>query len=101
MQEVVSDIVARRKDRAIAVLLGIKEREVDKYLPPEVSQRLRKAILDQLNDYTTLILDVLRSLNSDSTVVLNELYLDKLEEVHRDVGVIREHLVTTNGNGHA
>ncbi len=91
MQEVVSDIVARRKDRAIAVLLGIKEREVDQYLPKEVQVRLRKAILDQLNDYTTLVLDVLRSLNTDSTVVLNELWLQKLDEIH--------HAVTTNGHG--
>lgn len=82
MQEIVSDLVARRRDRAIAVLLGIKEREVDQYLPPDVKIRLRKAILDQLNDYTTLVLDVLRSLNNDSTVVLNELYMEKLDEIH-------------------
>lgn len=99
MQEVVSDIVARRKDRAIAVLLGIKEREVDQYLPKDVQARLRKAILDQLNDYTTLVLDVLRSLNSDSTVVLNELYMQKLDELHQDVGVIRNHLTTNGSNG--
>ncbi len=98
MQEVVSDIVSRRKDRAIAVLLGIKEREVDQYLPKDVQARLRKAILDQLNDYTTLVLDVLRSLNTDdSTVVLNELYMQKLDELHQDVGAIRSHL-TTNGH---
>lgn len=95
MQEVVSEIVARRRDRAIAVLLGVKEREVDQYLPKDVSIRLRKAILDQLNDYTTLVLDVLRSVNTeDSTVVLNELYMQKLDDIHQAVAVGR------NGNGH-
>lgn len=92
MQEVVSDLVARRRDRAIAVLLGIKEREVDQYLPPDVKARLRKAILDQLNDYTTLVLDVLRSLTNDNTVVLNELYMQKLDEIHHSV-------MASNGNG--
>jgi hypothetical protein len=85
MQEIVTEIVARRRDRAIASLLGVKEREVDQYLPPEVKARLRKAILDQLNDFTTLVLDVVRSLNSDSSVVLNELYLQKLDEIHQSV----------------
>lgn len=92
MQEVVTDIVARRRDRAIAVLLGIKEREVDQYLPPEVKARLRKAILDQLNDFHGLVVDVLRSLTSDETVVLNELYMQKIDELH-------DRVVSTNGNG--
>lgn len=86
MQEVVTDIVARRRDRAIASLLGIKEREVDQYLPADVKARLRKAILDQINDLYGLFVDVMKSYDTDDeTVVLNELYLQKLDEVHRTV----------------
>jgi hypothetical protein len=88
--DVIADLVARRRDRAIAVLLGIKEREVDKYLPPEAQALLRKAILDQLNDFHSLVMDVMRSLDTGD-VGLNELYLDKLTEIHE--------AVVGNGNG--
>lgn len=73
------DALQRRRDRAIAIVLGIKEREVDSYLPPQVSAKLRKVILDQFNDFY----EVARDLAPDS--VTNDLYLQKLEEVHEDV----------------
>ena len=84
MQPVLNDVIARRRDRAIAVLLGIKEREVDQYLPAEVRALLRKAILDQLNDFHSLVVDVMRSLDTGE-VVLNDLYLEKIDQVHEVV----------------
>jgi hypothetical protein len=84
MQDVLNDIVARRRDRAIAVLLSMKEKEVDQYLPPEVKARLRKVILDQLNEFHSLVVDVMRSLDNGE-VVLNELYLEKIDQVHEVV----------------
>lgn len=83
-QEVLADIVARRRDRAIAVLLSVKEKEVDQYLPAEVRMRFRKTILDQLNDFHSLVLDVMRSLDTGD-VVLNDLYLEKIDQVHEVV----------------
>lgn len=96
MQPVLVDVIARRRDRAIAVLLGVKEKEVDQYLPAEVKVRLRKAILDQLNEFHSLVLDVMRSLDNGE-VVLNDLYLEKIDDLHREVGMIRDHLVPENG----
>lgn len=92
MQDVLNDVIARRRDRAIAALLGLKEREVDQYLPPEVKVRLRKAILDQLNDFHTMVVDVMRSLDTGE-VVLNDLYLEKIDILHREVGMIVHHLI--------
>lgn len=84
MQPVLTTILAKRRDRAIAIMLGVKEREADSYLPPEVSARLRKVILDQVNELTDLMVDLAASFDT-GTVVLNEHYLTKLDEVHRAV----------------
>lgn len=98
MQPALTEVIARRRDRAIAVLLGVKEKEVDQYLPPEVRVRLRKVILDQLNDFHSLVVDVMRSLDNGE-VVLNDLYMERLDDLHREVGMIRDHLVPSS-NGH-
>ena len=84
MQPVLNDVIARRRDRAIATLLGVKEREIDQYLPPEARALLRKAILDQLNDFHSLVVDVMRSLDNGE-VVLNDLYLEKIDQLHEVV----------------
>lgn len=91
------DLLHRRRDRAIAAILGVKEREADPFLSPEASRRLRKAVLDQLNDFTGMVADLLASVGpegDDGAVVLNEHWLAKLGEIH-DVVVAG----AGNGNG--
>lgn len=83
-QPVLQELLAKRRDRAIAIILGVKERECDKHLPQEAKSKLRKVILDQTNEMYELCLDVMRSLDTGD-VVLNEVYLDKLDEVHAGV----------------
>lgn len=90
MSDVLTEVLAKRRDRAIGIVLGVKERECDRHLPPEVSKKLRKVVLDQLNEFYDLCLDVLRSLDNGD-VVLNERYLEMLAEVHT--------AVVGNGNG--
>lgn len=79
MQTVVTDILARRRDRAIAILLGFKERECDKHLPRETQIKLRKVVLDQVNEMFELTVDIMKSLD-DGERTLNEVYLQRLEE---------------------
>jgi hypothetical protein len=67
-------LLARRRDRAIAIILGVKERECDPYLPEEASRKLRKVVLDQFNEFSALVEDI-----ADSGVVLNQEYLAKLD----------------------
>lgn len=69
-------ILSRRRDRAIAIILGVKERECDFYLPEDVSRTLRKVILDQFNDFALLAEDI-----ANSNVVLNQRYLEKLDSI--------------------
>lgn len=79
--QAIDELLRKRRDRAIAIILGVKERECDQHLPAQASARLRKVILDQLNEFYDLCLDVMRSLDTGD-VTLNQLYLDKLDEIH-------------------
>lgn len=69
------EFLGRRRDRAIAELLGFKEREVDYYLPDDVAARLRKEILDQVNDLTHTAFDLLGS-------GFNQEFLDRIDEIY-------------------
>lgn len=75
------ELIERRKDRAIAIILRLKESECDQFLPAATRVKLRKIILDQLNDLSDVVIDVLRASTSDN-VVVNEFWVEKLMEVH-------------------
>ncbi len=81
------ELLSRRKDRALAIILRFKELDCDEHLPQSVRVALRKIILDQFNLYHDLAVDLLESAPDDSLV--NELWLAKLEEIHA--------VVVTNG----
>lgn len=78
MQSVLNDVLARRRDRVIAILLSFKERECDQYLPREVQVKFRKIVLDQLNEFADLSADMMRSLDNGEQT-LNEVYFERLE----------------------
>lgn len=96
MQDALADLLKRRRDRGIAIILSIKERECDGYLPRESRIKLRKVVLDQFNEFYDLVLDLMSSLDQGD-VVLNEEYLDKLDSVHRDVAEILSKVSSGNG----
>lgn len=74
-----SKLLAARRDRAIAIVLGVKERECDDQLSEESSRKLRKVVLDQFNDLSSLCEDLLQAAAVDQQVVVNEAYLERLE----------------------
>jgi hypothetical protein len=84
MQPVLMEFLANRRDRACAIILGVKERECDKQLSPDARAKLRKVVLDQLNDFYDVAMDIMKSLDSGETV-LNEEWLSKLDEIHMAV----------------
>lgn len=81
---VLPEMLGKRRDRAISIILGVKERECDPYLTREQSQKLRKVVLDQVNDLVDFALDVYHSLDTGD-VVLNETYLEKLDKVYEAI----------------
>lgn len=92
MDDSVQDILAKRRQRVIAIILGVKERECDMHLPPEASAKLRKVILDQVNEYYELVLDLTQApkVTGESGVILNQFYLEKIDALYA--------VVVTNGN---
>lgn len=77
------ELLEKRCRRAIAVVLSAKEKEADPWLPAPAQVHLRKVILDQFNDLLALSVDLLDSLEADS--VVNELWLERLTEIHAAV----------------
>lgn len=77
------ELLEKRCRRAIAVVLSAKEKEADPWLTAAAQAHLRKVILDQFNDLLALSVDLLDSLEADS--VVNELWLERLSEIHAAV----------------
>ena len=73
--------LGKRRDRAIATLLSFKERDCDQYLPLETSQKLRKEILDQINE----LCDVAFDLMNVSDVVWNEDFMDRFDDMFESI----------------
>lgn len=86
MDSAAASILERRKNKAIAIVLGVKEREIDSRLPRDLQEKMRKVVLDQFNEYHETVMDVFRSVSEASPgVVLNEHYLELLTELHSAV----------------
>lgn len=97
------DILRKRRDRTIAIILGLKEREVDPLLLQEpggqrASNMLRKVILDQINDFYDMSLDVASSGEADAFEFNPEVWGPRIEgrlnDIHRVVVSLGH-----NGNG--
>lgn len=80
----IESLLARRRDAAIRSILRTKELEADQYLPVEVSQRLRKVVLDELNEMHQLCIELVKA-HQSPLVEINQYWLDKLEEIHSAV----------------
>lgn len=68
--------IAKRRDKAIAVILRAKEDECDSYLPPDVRAKFRKTILDQVNEYHEMTMEILKF--SLGTAAINDEFVDRL-----------------------
>lgn len=95
MQPALEHMLKKRRDRSIATILGVKEREIDPHLPERSRQMLRKVVLDQFNDFYALVMDVASSLDTGE-VTLNEIYLEKIDRIHDEL-VERASRVERNG----
>lgn len=84
MNQTAISMLERRRNKSIAVVLGKKERDLDHFLPRDVSDGFRKVVLDQFNDLHEFTMDVLKSLDTDD-VTINDYYLDLIEEIHSEL----------------
>jgi len=74
-------ILAKRRDRAIAAFLSFKERECDQFLPSDISSRLRKKFLDDINDLCDIAFDLI----VEDSVVWNDEFMNRLDDIYRIV----------------
>lgn len=84
------EILKKRRDRAIAIVLNVKEREIDPLLAEDVdgskaSKLLRKVILDQFNDFCDIALDVASSGDVTNFEFNPEVWQRKINDIHRVV----------------
>lgn len=82
-----TDILHKRRDRAIAIILKIKEREIDPLLAHtpggiEASRQMRKVVLDQLNDFCDMALDVASSGEADRFEFNAAVWEHKINAIH-------------------
>lgn len=81
MQEPIRKLLTKRKNRAIAIILSTKEELCDEFLPESSSLALRKVVLDQLNEFYDMCLDVVGQDTGDELSV-NEIWLERLEQIY-------------------
>jgi len=81
MQDAVRDLIQSRCKRTCRIILDAKEELCDVHMSPEASDRFREVVLDQINDFKSLFLTLLESLDG-SDIQLNQLWLDRLEEMY-------------------
>lgn len=79
MDEGMRALLGKRKNRTLAIMLSEKEEIVDDYLPEDVSQELRKMILDYVNEFHDFCVDLVES--SEVSFIFNELALEKLTSI--------------------
>jgi hypothetical protein len=77
------NLVATRGNRATATILGAVETEIYNSfeIPEAVRKKLRQIILDQMNGYKDLVIDIVKS----ETAVINEHYLQQISEIHQGI----------------
>ncbi len=81
-----SNLVATRGNRCSAAILGWIEDNVYKEydIDPQMRSRLRQHVLDQVNMFKDLSIDIVKS----ETAVLNEIYIQKLDDIHQELRAI-------------
>ena len=75
MTDVVLDTLRKRKDRMAAIVLTAWEDD---------DPQFRKIVLDQVNDYFDLVSNFV-DMVSDSSFVLNEEYVEKIDRIYESV----------------
>jgi hypothetical protein len=85
-------LLERKKNKMIRVVLGTKERLHPEGICPDDEGVFRKVVLDEVNDFFEQVCDIIDQLQHDRTITVNQLFLDKLDEIKDELA--RAHSVT-------
>lgn len=81
------EILGKRRDRTIAILLSYKEKEIDRFLPEDLSVAFRKTLLDHINDLCEFAFDLE---GSSGITEFNEVYIERLEDIYDKIHELYE-----------
>ena len=76
-----ANLIATRGNRTTAVMLSWLEDNVYEHLDDELQHRTRQMVLDNINVYKDLAIDIVKS----DTAYVNELWLEKMDELHEAI----------------
>lgn len=79
--DAIVSLLERRKNKLIRIILGTKER----LYPDEDDGVFRKVVLDEVNDFFDQITDIVDALQNNRSVVVNQLFLEKLDELKTEI----------------
>ena len=83
MRSGVERVLKKRMNRVIKKILGTREEMVE--LSPEQAERFRKMVLDEMNAYNELVLDILDGFEEDVDMEFNEEALELLSKINEAV----------------
>lgn len=84
MQEKVKSIIESRSKRVCRVILDAKDEFCDANMDHEDSMVFRETVLDQVNDFKNLCIQLVEAVDVGA-VSVNELWLEKLDEIHKQL----------------
>jgi hypothetical protein len=78
-----ANLVAARGNRTTATILSTIETEIymDIHVPDPVKRKVRQIVLDQMNGYKDLVIDIVKS----DTALLNEHWVSQIDEIHKAI----------------
>lgn len=75
-----TNLVATRGNRLTATVLSTIETEIyaEVHVPDAIKRKVRQVILDQMNGYKDLVIDIVKS----DTGLINEHWVSQIDEIH-------------------
>ncbi len=84
-----ANLIAMRGNRTTAVVLSWLEDNVYEFLDEDLQHRTRQMVLDNINAFKDLGIDIVKS----DTAYMNEIWLEKIDELHEAIKANGRHNV--------
>ncbi len=76
-----ANLVQTRGNRVSATMLSWLEDNVYEFLEEDLQRRTRQMVLDNVNGFKDLTIDIVKS----DTAYMNQLWVEKLDEIHKEI----------------
>ncbi len=84
-----ANLIATRGNRTTAMVLSWLEENVYEFLDDGLQHRTRQMVLDNINVFKDLAIDIVKS----DTAYMNEIWLEKIDEIHEAIRAYGRHNV--------